>query len=298
MILKKFRNIFNTSALKSYEKFILEHVVAQIDESSNLRMKSQINVINKVVIERHHNMMDVIISGRDDAFRHCVFSNLENRELARVILLKCDSNELIKVDISVCNGKISRLLFNRNPHKFFRGESNLENSIKVVDIKIWFNPMMVQNNEFNEYIIVDNLMGWVRNSYDRNLVNDIKPSLIECNRLSYINSINAKLPDDYLEFIQQSDYAIINDCLIRGFQTIDNILHIVIDESLYYVIADVGIGMIALLDGASETCMCFIDHDCENVTKIDTKSFVCALNYGKLKLYEYDKVPENEQLFI
>lgn len=289
-----------------YEKIVLSALTIYLKHDA-------INVVSKqlktIALDKRIYGKEILVKVKNyNTIPH--FINTDERELLRITLLREDTNDTMKVDIIIKNGLIFKFLFYDYPKTFFKGVALSKTRPKIIDAKVLFNPMVPSVKVSTDNIRYSELRGWMKSCYDRGLLINLKPPLELNERKSYIEAIDAKLPSDYIEFLDQADYGELTigrqlyqetaGVYIKGLKTYDPIIRLPFYNSNYYMIADVSpIGSIVLRYGNYNLeLLLLLYDDYDNEIPLNTISFVEAINKTFAILYEGDDISVEEQAFI
>lgn len=312
----KYRNQFYP-----YEYKVLEALILKLDHNACEILKYQ---MTKVSLYKRENLLREVGINHLNIYqlKDATFKFIEERELARVILCNIDNNLEMNAKIIIRRGCLADIIFNKPPKEFFRGVSLSDAKVSIKDVKIWCDPMVVPSTIINQQINSKTLRGWVKSCHDRKLFTELYKPLPVNELDSYINAVDAKLPDDYIQYLKQADYGILDGCIprrylniiehekresgfiiqnaIKGFRTINPISYISYDENSYYLLADMGlIGAIAIKDGDYTGQMILLEYsDMGTELLLKTGSFVEAINKVLGLVYEKCEVSTNDQVFI
>lgn len=284
MIDKLLNKFFKNKALYRYELLIINSLKNNLSKESLYILNKQIDSL--LVVGRWFKNKEVNLFVDVGCQEELQFSIRDELEIARVEIINANFQVIIKADIIINNGIISKILFNKPPKELLN-DINLD--LFNIKVKIWFEPMSARLFD-NKYSDKQKLFGWVKRCFDDNIFCDTKLAIHSNLRNLFLRALDTKLPIDYLELLEQFDYVafrtfkdINNDIYknrINGLSSDEPIIHIQFDDYGYYVIADVAtLGALVVKDSeyTSEIYIIYHDNPSESVT-LGTNLLVVAVN--------------------
>jgi len=256
------------SGLYPFEICAIEEVVAHLEGEAGLRLKKQVEAINKVQrISGGKEVNLYAMSHGKPAFDECLrFSSSGDEALLATVSLASLTGEQdkLRMELWLANGRLFSLVFNKRPRDFFLAEHLRRVQSRIIDVKIWFNPMHPRDVSRPEKSVP--LSGWLKDWYKKGKINGIKVPLSEQERMAALASIDAALPSDYVDIISQTDGAKIGDCTIHGAE---NIRKIVLENANYYVLVDTELtGGIVVKEGTQDGELYAIDYEDDSLRPI------------------------------
>lgn len=230
-----------------FESRILEKVKSRLNAESGKRLQRQIEVVNK--IQRLSGGKEVNLyqmrHGKpvfDDSLR---FPDAADEALlASVNLIDSNKRAKLKAEIWLAKGRLFSLVFNKPPKQFFAGTSLKAIQPEIADVKIWLDPMRPPSVTTGKQVDVSALTGWLHEWHAKVWVSGLHAPLPESERTACLERIDARLPSDYLDFIAQTEGAILVTCVVNG---VAGIRQMVWPAANYYILADIeGLGALAV----------------------------------------------------
>lgn len=140
----------------------------------------------------------------------------EEISAARVWLRSAEHHQSeIKADVVLHRGRLSSIEFNKAPQRLGTG-------VQITKVKPLIDPM--GQGEAAAPISVSEIPGELQNRLRRMAVTDLRKPLSTARRDELAQSIDAKLPDDYVELASATDGATINGWRIYGLSEIRRIV--------------------------------------------------------------------------
>lgn len=229
-----------------FEALILGKVKSHLPAESSRRLQLQLAVINK--IQRLSDGKEVNLyqmrHGKpafDDSLR---FPAGTDEELLASVNLTGPNRLQLKAEVWLAKGRIFSLVFNKPPKQFFAVKNLRTVQSEITDVKIWFDPMRPRSVGLNMPIDPSRLTGWLREWFAKGQISGLHTPLPQSDRAELLARIDAQLPSDYIEVIDQTEGARLDSCAICG---VAGIREIVLPEAIYYVIAEIeGLGVLAV----------------------------------------------------
>jgi hypothetical protein len=239
------------SRLYPFEAAAVEQVIARLSEESGTRLRKQVQSINK--IQRLSAGKEVnlykIRHGKpafDNALRFT--STEEESLLATVNLVDPGGGKArLKVELWMVGGWLFSLLFNKPPKEFFVGSHIHTVQPTIADVKIWFDPMLLDNVVQQE--TSTSLRGWLAAWEKDGKVSELQVPLIADKRKAVLERIDAALPADYLELLSQTDGLTVGAYVIHGA---GKVRKIVTEGFNYYVLAETSYCGLVVQEGSAD----------------------------------------------
>lgn len=137
-----------------------------------------------------------------------------------------NSKVVVKADMTLSRGRFFGIEFNKSP-------KCLQNGVEVVDVKMLVDPM--RQHEAQAPISVSEISGRLQDWMRRMAATDLRKPLSEARREELVRTIDAKLPDDYLELASATDGATIKGWRIYGLLEIRRIVQ---PSANFYLLAE------------------------------------------------------------
>lgn len=245
MIKDLLQHLFGRSSpFEDFEIVVLDAVASHLDPGAGALFRQQIATVNRV--QRHSRAKEVNLyamkGGRatfDDALR---FPNVAGEALlATAWLARSDAKKRLKVEVWLAKGRVFSLLFSQPPKAFFGGGPAPARPEEVVELKVWMDPMRAQQSPPRGASELS-LSGWVSEWYADRRLTDLSAPLTQSERQEILGRLDAELPVDYVELLEQTEGATIHGWTIHGAKRIRSV---VFPEATYYLIAE-GQGLDAL----------------------------------------------------
>lgn len=308
MIMNFIRSFFTRNGLYRHEYEVIASITKYVDDDLCIQLNAQLNILQTLAsCRRFFDMKEVYFTYKvEEIPKSVIFKHKATAEFCRINFIN-SQQEIMKADISISDGLIDKIMFNKNPKKFFENISSFNTNVNVLNVNLWFNP-----NNYPSFDAVNEsklYYGWIYSIVLKNIASEVLPPIAAEERNMIIKSIDAKLPDDYIELIKQSDYVMLDkdilSCDILGLKTKHNIIHVQFPNYGYYLLANIGIsdgglGNLAVRDGEhGKANIVLLPYDCaDQEIDLNTCSLVVAINNSLQMLYEEYSIDDVNRIFL
>lgn len=268
------------SQLYPFEIRVIEGVKSRLSSDTATQLQRQVDSINKV--QRHTNGKEVnlycIVRGKPAFDERLRFPGIaEQAILAAVRLTHPDKSAVLKIELWLANGRLFSLLFDKPPKQFFAGYSLEHVSPAISEVTIGTDPGRGPEilGAGGASAHPGTLNGWPQALLISGQLRALRPPVPASQREALIAQIDARLPLDYLELVDQTDGALVGTCKVHGLTSIRKV---VLPDVSYYILAELdNFGELAIKDGSRSGELCRIYYESDDVQPL-SQSFRSALN--------------------
>ena len=217
----------NRNSLYSFEACVIEAIRSRLDPEAATRLQAQIDSINKVQRLTDGKEVDLyrVAHGKpsfDDSLR---FPQGEEEALLGTVHLTHPGNPVtLKAEAWLVSGRLFSLVFDKPPKQFFAGYALDAVRPGVKDVTVWMDPMRGRPKGDEVPVDPGTLTGWMRELSISGQLTDTRAPLVGPQRAALIAQIDAQLPPDYLELIEQMDGARTGKCRIHGLTSVRKVV--------------------------------------------------------------------------
>jgi hypothetical protein len=220
------------SQLRPVERRLIEELANELPPEAKsllLRQVGQVNLVQRHAKDKEVNLYsrkrgsllfdeDSLFPAGEDAMR-----------IARVSFSVKDRPDLCHVDFWVVGRHIFSLEFNQSPAGI------PSDGIEIRKTTVLADPMRPTEPEKRKPITTEVLTGWLKEWCVKWHVRELFEPLPQSERENHLRLIDAKLPQDYLELIAQTEGMRIESWLIHGLSKMRDV---VMPEENYLVLAE------------------------------------------------------------
>ncbi len=266
----------NRNQLYPFEACVIEAIKSRLDPEAATRLQAQIDSINKVQRLTDGKEVNLYrVAHGKPAFDDCLRFPQEEAEalLGTVHLTNPGSPVTLKAEAWLVNGRLFSLVFDKPPKRFLAGHALDAVRPAVADVTVWMDPM--RERPKGDEVLVDpaTLSSWPQELFATCQLTDPRAPLAGTRRAALIAQIDAELPPDYLEFIEQMDGARARECKIHGLASVPKVA--LADDNFYILAEDDG-GALAVKDGSRDGELYKLSYERDDVQKVN-RSFRIAL---------------------
>ena len=267
-----------------FEKRIIEEVEARLNSEGCSRLQQQVEAINK--IQRLADGKEVNLyqmrNGKPAFDEKLRFPDGRTEALlASARLVHPENGTKLEVKIWLVKGKLFSLEFNKSPKQFFVDSSLDSIQPEIIDVKIRFDPMHPPPISTDKPIDESALTGWLREWHAKGQVAGLHASLPKSEQATYLDSIDALLPPDYLELVAETEGVELAACVVYGLA---GIRHVVLPEATYYMLAEIeGLGALAVKDGNRNAELYFLHYEDNDARPVGTSFQKAIVDLLKLE---------------
>jgi hypothetical protein len=266
----------NRNQFYPFEACVIEAMKSRLDPEAASRLQAQIDSINKV--QRLTDGKEVnlyrIAHGKpafNDGLRFP--QGEEEALLGTVHLTHPGSPATLKAEAWLANGRLFSLVFDKPPKRFFAGHALDAARPEVADVTVWMDPM--RGRPKGDEVLVDpaTLKGWPRELSTSCQLADPRSPLVGSQRAALIAQIDAQLPPDYLELIEQMDGARAGECKVHGLRSVRKVA---LANDNFYILAEDDGGALAVKDGSRDGKLYRLSYEGDDAQPLN-QSFRTAL---------------------
>ena len=261
--------------LYRFESDLLDAVKSHLAQDAALLFAAQIRAFNRIY--RFSGGKEINLHGlRGRNYDDIRFANKQEQLLlATAILNSPKNNHSMKAELWLVNGRVFSVNFIKPPEAVFGKEGIDQAKATVTDVKILADPMVEEESNIIRPHTIPELPPEWKGSLDKYQPTGFRMPLAKSKRNQVLKTIEAKLPEDYLKMIEQSDGVSFSNCRVYG---LFDIRKVILPAKDYYILAEhEGPRLLAVKSGSKEREIFIID--LENDEEILAgKTFVEALS--------------------
>jgi hypothetical protein len=224
--------------LYPFESAIVNEVALRLSADAAALLQRQMLSINKVQRLARGKEVNLYCMRRgkaqfDDALR---FRDTRGEALlATATVRNPGTNQVIACELWLANGRLFSFLFDKPPGNVFSRTELKTARPSVSDVRILFDPMSAR--PLAKLRTPSTIEGWVARWRDNGLIADVRPPLDERLRMSILKGLDCRLPDDYLELLNQTDGLRIGGIEVHGLEGLRKVVTPLVN---YHVLAEGG----------------------------------------------------------
>jgi len=158
-----------------------------------------------------------------------------------------------QVNFWLVRGWLFSMEFNQSP-KDARADK-----VVIKEVKILIDPIAPTRKALEKPIKMSFLTNWLADWAGKWHVSLLKRPLPDAEREMIVKQLDAKLPEDYLELVSQTEGMKINSCLIYGLSEIRDLI---LPKENYYVLAEIsGTGVLAVRKERFDSEIYFLNYE-------------------------------------
>ncbi|UCH34931.1 MAG: hypothetical protein JSV65_00820 [Armatimonadota bacterium] len=168
----------------------------------------------------------------------------------------------LKANILLSDGIFGALVFDRKPHTVFDYPKGVKrDEIEVIEVRVLIDPMCPEALATQPIPDSSALLGWVREWAETRQARDLRTPLSAGARERILQNLDARLPDDYLDVIAQTEGLRMGACQVRGLSEIPTVPE---PEATFYILADIDDrGGVGVAQGGTDAELYYLDNDDE-----------------------------------
>lgn len=175
----------------------------------------------------------------------------------------------------MANGRLFSLIYDKPPRRFFGEVALAAVKPEIRYLKVWMDPTQPSSLSVQRPEDPSKLRGWLKELHARGLVAGLYEAPCDSKRRESLSGIDAKLPDDYIDLVSQTDGAIVGNWTIWGPNAIRKVA---LPLANYYVLAESeGKGALLVREGDTEPRLYFVSAESDEVQEIG-KSLSLAID--------------------
>lgn len=265
-ILKDIAELINNGSneFRVYEKVIIEAVISALNPEAQAILSRQVSSINFVT--RMIDDKEVYVYDKKRKNDIPLFPNVNEAQLAAVSLYHPNLNETINAKVWMIKGHIVEINLDKSPRIFFKGYPFRSVRPDVARLKILCDPMIFIPSE-KEEAKPESLQGWVKDWYSQGMITGLIKPLGLAEYLDCLSQIEGLLPDDYLEFIKQTEGAHLKNGEILG---LSHIRYIADPNANLYMLGEIKNGAFVVIAGTDNKIVHFIDYETHEIRELGT----------------------------
>lgn len=243
--------LFGHSKLSSLESQVLDAVSAELSPSGREVFNKQLKLVN--LIQRHGDGKEVNLyvmrRGKPFIEKRLLFPLMSEAQLATVEFLAIEGKKTFKADVWLANGRVFSIEFNKPPQEI------LEQGASVANVKLLRDPMSVASEA---------------TSSDARTHNDA------------LAAIQSKLPDQYLQLVDNGKGVSINEWAVCAVQDVRKISQ---RDANYYLLAEKeDMGAVGVKEGDFSGQLYYLDYADDRGEKITVslRKFLEEFDGGKV----------------
>jgi hypothetical protein len=256
-------------ALYGFESDVIQSIKASLAPGAASQLQRQVDSINKVQRLTQGKEVNLYHMNRgrvafDDRLR---FPGLQSEALlATARLVHPDRAATVKVDAWLANGRLFSLIFDKPPQQFFVGHSMDSIRPRVADVRIWFDPTKAPARFTEAPLDPAALVGWLGELRASCRLTEARIPLSRSERDSLIARVDALLPPEYFEVVEQAEGVKVGDCEIHGLAAIRKVS---LPSDNYYILAENSRGGLAVKAGCKTADIYLLLYDRDEVRLLD-----------------------------
>jgi hypothetical protein len=268
-----------TSQLYPFEIGVIEAVKSRLGSDTATQLQRQVDSINKV--QRHTNGKEVnlycIVRGKPAFDESLRFPGIADEAiLATVRMTHRNRSAVLKIELWLANGRLFSLLFDKPPKQFFAGYSLEDVNPAISEVTIGTDPSLgteiLASGETSA--VPGTLKGWPQALLISGQLQALRPPVPASQREALIAQIDARLPLDYLELVDQTDGALVGTCKVHGLTSIRKV---VLPDVNYYILAELdNASALAIKDGSRSGELYRLHYESDDVQPL-SQSFRSAM---------------------
>jgi hypothetical protein len=247
------------SRLYPFEISAVEEVIKRLPEESGSQLRKQVGAINKVqrlTKGKEVNLYRIRLGkpSFDDGLK---FTGTNDEALLATVSLTdpSGSKARLKAELWLVGGWLFSLLFNKPPKEFFAGSHIHTVQPMIADVKIWFDPMHLNNTIQQETSIP--LGGWLADWQENEKVSGLRTPLTSDERKAALERIDAVLPADYVDMLSQTNGLTVGEWVIHGAAKVRKI---VTTGTSYYVLGETRDCGLVVQEGSTDGVVGLLDY--------------------------------------